>query len=403
MNVVFHWRSSLIFMYGRIVELHDYIMYHCYNESFQLEKSKMSVLIPDSLNGVPLRLLSYNIDGLNDSTDELYERISLVIGIVISENPDIIFFQEVVPPILVLLVSTFVRQGYKCSETTSSVKSLGSYFTLTFMKTSVTGLNSIQFQRIPFSSKDSLSYQGRDILLTTLQFKASCEKEKESVRETIQTFHFLNCHLESCGTAFRSNESMIRQAQFRELLSRMQSFYTEKGEAAVIAGDLNIRDSEANYVLKQFNVDKIEDIALSGQKKLRITEEINSKKRNSSSAGTSYSAASSAPSTWFMPNKPAVQCRFDRCYYYKDPSSISFSGYRLIGNDEVLDDSTTCGYRTPSDHRGLVIDFRLGTFPTEVNSHTSLPIQPMKEKPLEKEDIQPSAKKKPKYDVIDLT
>jgi exonuclease III len=345
-----------------------------------------------SLDGVPLRLLSYNIDGLNNSTDELYERISLVIGIVISENPDILFLQEVVPSILVLLVSTFVRQGYKCSETTSSVKSLGPYFTLVFVKTSIPALSNIQFQRLPFTYKDSLSYQGRDILLTTLQFKSPCE--------TIKAYHFLNTHLESCGTAFRSNESTIRQAQFRELLSMVRSFYSEKNEIAVIAGDLNIRDSEANYVVKQLNVDKIEDIALMEQKKLAIAENNSSKKRSSSS---SSSVRSSIPSTWFMPDKSSVHCRFDRCYYYNEPSLVAFSGYRLIGGDEVLDESTACGYRTPSDHRGLVIDFQLFSPSAEVKNELLLqPINRVKEKVIEKEEIRPPLKKV-KYDVIDLT
>ena len=268
-------------------------------------------------NRKSLKLLSYNIDGLNDSIEDLRERCMYQISLIISENPDVIHLQEVTPSIVPILVSAICRCGYQCSDNFSSslAYSIGNYFILSFVKSS---LRNISFQRVPFAGKDDQSVQGREMLFTSFVFNG-------------HDFLLINSHLESCGTAFRSKESSTRLAQLETCLSSISSHYPRG--PALIAGDLNIRDSEASYKLKQFP--SIIDMA------------------------ETFSKSSGKPKecTWIMPNKPSVKLRFDRCYYNSHPS-FQLENFALIGTEDVLDESSRCGYLTPSDHYGIVITIK---------------------------------------------
>lgn len=308
-----------------------------------------------------VRLLSYNIDGLNDCKEELVERMMIIMGLIISEDPDVIHLQEVVPEALKLILQALHKQDYLCSDQFFSMESillLGPYFTLSFVKKR-SYFKNISFQRIPFTAKYAQSEQGRDIIRTEFQI----------INYEQQTFTFFNTHLESCGTPFRSRQSQIRQEQFRNLLSMIKSCQTGN---AILSGDLNLRDNEANYILKEFNKEIIDVIQ---EMELKKTGPVSSK-------GNLYSSAPPLPITWVMPGKPEVQFRFDRCYYLKKDTNANGSNksqiplltpvsYMIVGNEDILDEGAKCGYLTPSDHYALLIEFALSPSPAASPSSSS--------------------------------
>jgi exonuclease III len=324
-----------------------------------------------------VKLLSYNIDGLNDCLEELGERMMMIVSMIVSEDPHVVHLQEVVPAVVPLITKALLRQDYICSENFQNPVRLGPYFTLSFIKKQ-SAFKNIEFQRISYSTKESQSTQGRDILLSRLYIHDI-------------PFFFINCHLESCGTAFRSPQSLIRQAQLKTLLSMIRTHSQSTKGYGILSGDLNLRDTEANYVLKEFSsaaahpqiidfVEHCEQRQSQQQSQSNLNQHQpsqkplpHSKSKSSSSSSSSSTPAVKLPPTWTMPGKPSVQCRFDRCYYtssissnetiHSTPSSPSTSlqpeSYRLLGTEEVFPSESRSGYATPSDHFGLVLEFNL--------------------------------------------
>jgi exonuclease III len=327
-----------------------------------------------------LKLLSYNIDGLNDCLEELGERMMMIVSMIVSEDPHVIHLQEVVPSIVPLITKTLLRQDYICSENFQNPVRLGPYFTLSFIKKQ-SAFKNIEFQRISYSTKESQSTQGRDILLSRLQIHDI-------------PFLFINCHLESCGTAFRSPQSLIRQAQLKTLFNMIQSHSQNTKGSGILSGDLNLRDNEANYVLKEFSsaaahpqiIDFVEHCEQRQQKQQHSQQQppqAHKPHSHSKSKSSSSTPVVKLPPTWIMPGKPTVQCRFDRCYYTSSlnsnestesssssPSiSLQPESYRLLGKDEIFPSESRSGYATPSDHFGLVLEFNLN-IPITVGTHS---------------------------------
>ncbi len=288
-----------------------------------------------------LKVLSYNIDGLNNAEDELQERMMYILGIILSQSPHVIHLQEVVPQALTSLYRTLQKNGYECSinpTDRTSLMSLGGYFTLSFVKKDIPNLTQLMFQRQSFTTPQSQSQQGRYIQKTTFQINDI-------------KYMFINCHLESCGTAFKSAESSTRQAQLRVMLDQIMSWQTEG--PGIVAGDTNLRNPEATAVLKGYP--SIVDVAE------RVI------------AGAGGKGAVKVPNTWICPGKPSVQCRFDRFYYNNHPSLI-MKDVVIVGQEPLLSDDTRCGYLTPSDHYGLLTTFDIAatsnSIATEARSET---------------------------------
>lgn len=257
-----------------------------------------------------LRMVTYNIDGLNPSFLEL--RIEVIIGIIISACPDVIHLQEVIPQIGELIISSFLSNGYKCSDSSSSLAEKGNYFTLTFAKTSLHGLS---FRRISYQNKTAKSHQGRDILCCSFQSWG-------------RSLTFYNAHLESCGTAFKSPESLTRQSQITEIFNLMLA---DDG-LGVLGGDLNIRESEMKAVMTTF-------------------------KSKGSFVDVATQLEKHSDCTWYMPNNPSVKARYDRIIF--SSNQLNTIEYHLIGSDAIIDCSDgDIPYETPSDHRGLFVEFR---------------------------------------------
>jgi endonuclease/exonuclease/phosphatase family metal-dependent hydrolase len=266
-----------------------------------------------------LRLLTYNIDGLNPVN--LLYRTHHALALIISEDPDVIQLQEVIQETASLLSSTLSCNGYACL----SEPSLGMchYFTMTFFRKDK--FNNVRMRRAPYSGA-AMSQQGRDSLQLELQYSGT-------------ELLFVNCHLESCGVAFKSAGSTARVAQLRSGLQQLKD-HASTGPA-ILSGDLNIREPEAAAVTGAF-VGQIADAASGLEKK--------------------------PSNTWYMPGPSRYSARYDRVYYNTTCGLIPTS-FKVIGGEDIypagseveFGSSEPLPYRTVSDHRGLVVTFQFTT------------------------------------------
>jgi exonuclease III len=262
-----------------------------------------------------LKLLSYNIDGLNDF--QVQFRTSLILGMIVSENPDVIHLQEVIPETYQYLSNALAQNGYQ-----SSPPEQFPYFTATFVKT--TSFNTITFDTVDFVDK-ARSRQGRNIR----QLKAAINGLE---------LMFLNCHLESTGKAFKSPESSARIHQLEQALDLL----VKHPSGGMLSGDLNIRNPEASFVLKEFKTNRRSDIDI-----MDVAMQLEGSQ-------LSY--------TWSRPSEEGgYSARYDRIYIVPSSMLVKFEpvSYKLIGGDDLFSLDEGAPYTTPSDHRGLVMSFHV--------------------------------------------
>jgi endonuclease/exonuclease/phosphatase family metal-dependent hydrolase len=284
---------------------------------------------PESVHS--LSFLTYNIDGLNPVN--LNYRTNTALALIVSANADVVQLQEVVSDTAPIIIKTLVSHGYSNFSETSGFEGYCHYFTLTFAK--VRKFSSCSVRRVPYTGSAS-SQQGRDSLQLSLVYMGV-------------PWLFVNCHLESCGVAFKSTGSTIRQAQLTHGL-RLIAEHAVRGPA-VLAGDLNIRDPEASAVRKLFGTD-ISD----------ASEVCKVDKKKSA--------------TWYMPAPSTYSARYDRVYY-NNAHGLVAKTFTIIGEEDIYADLPDGGgfsdealpYRTPSDHRGLVVEFQF-TAPTSALPRT---------------------------------
>ena len=181
-----------------------------------------------------LRILSWNIDGLNPKY--LKERTTSILQLILQNTPlplpDVLFFQECIHENLALLKNILSKNGYTLIGNNDS---LVHYFTIAFVRTNTVKVN--QVQRIPFKSL-AKSSMGRDIL--------SVECSLHSQLNT--NMKLLTSHLESCREA-----SVVRIEQLFQILQHMTTSHRDKNYSTLLAGDLNLRDAELKAVLKRLD------------------------------------------------------------------------------------------------------------------------------------------------------
>jgi endonuclease/exonuclease/phosphatase family metal-dependent hydrolase len=177
-----------------------------------------------------LKLLTYNIDGLNP--DDLNYRTNCVLGIILSEMADVVLLQEVVTATAPPIILTLQKNGYISFHQYDDPASLAHYFTLTFVRKSSldpvspsdlshTTTTTTTVRRIPFVGA-GLSGMARDLLLLRVRLHGA-------------DWLIANCHLES----YKENKE-IRVAQLQQGLEELVRHAGGTGPA-VLAGDLNIR------------------------------------------------------------------------------------------------------------------------------------------------------------------
>ncbi len=177
-----------------------------------------------------LRLVSYNIDGLDDKL--LETRVSEICSILLSEDetpdapflPDVVLLQECVEAVVPVLVSRLASAGYALAPPV--VPEGDAYFTLAFFHTSRVMVKSAT--RTPFPG----SQMGRDLI------KVVCTlKDSESSSPGAVEFLFMTSHLESLGDPRNSKE---RCQQLGTVLDALLAF----PGPALFAGDTNLREKE---------------------------------------------------------------------------------------------------------------------------------------------------------------
>eukprot|EP01038_Epipyxis_sp_PR26KG_P013228 gene13228-17728_t len=331
-------------------------------KSKRIKKPQPSVLVNDQTSSHRFRLVTYNIDGLNPVN--LQQRTLEQLGLLLSENPDIIHLQEVVISTVLTIKNCLNQCGFdvyglptifkndRNNNNEEEDNSCNPYFTLTAVKRT---FSSIVFEeRLPFLGLATTN-MGRDILsiriIVTPQLHTTTSSTtsitttnlNNNTNNEIYEILSLNCHLESCGTAMKSMGSSIRQEQLFQVLSIIQSHHN----IAFVAGDLNIRDKEVDAVFKRINL---------------IMNENDSNHNIIDDISDLLEEKSKKSPTWFMPSLPKVSARYDRVYANRK-NNIKSLFYKTFGHEEMsmidLDDvyNQPAPYKTPSDHRGICVEF----------------------------------------------
>ena len=269
---------------------------------------QQSVQFDDGSPGLKLRVLSWNIDGLDHR--DIERRTQAVVEFVNSRSPHIAFLQEVIPQTLSLIRSK-----------------LGSTYLVHVSPT----LNFGYFPAILVTKKcpQKITLDG-DIGM--FDFPG-----------TTMGRHLLQLFIKVCGVPIALYTSHLESMkdysrERKEQLKSCFEFVREQkelfGRACILGGDLNLRDEEVAEVgLPESTVDVWE--VCGSAEEHRYTWDI--------SANDNL--------VWKYPNKPKL--RFDRLYFSsKDTQSIKPESFELVGKERI----PGCN-RFPSDHWGMFAVF----------------------------------------------
>ncbi|XP_064488700.1 tyrosyl-DNA phosphodiesterase 2-like [Ornithodoros turicata] len=248
-----------------------------------------------------LKLVSWNIDGLNDL--HLAARMTSICRIIRNLNVDIVFLQEVIPPLIDLISQNFV--DYEVINGNSE-----GYFTTTLLR------------------KCSVHYVSHSVLefsSTKMERNLTCTQ----VNFNNHAMLLMNTHLESMGYSSEVRKTQLKKC-FRHCVRQPQA------SSVIFGGDTNLRDHEIQSIGGLPT--GIEDIWETCGR----------------SPASSY--------TWDMTLNDNLdwahgatrpRCRFDRIYLRQSqPPYLKPATFNLIGQNrmEVL----RC---FPSDHWGLLCEF----------------------------------------------
>jgi exonuclease III len=257
-----------------------------------------------SHNCAIFRVASYNVNGF--SREHILERCVEVTKLVCNEQPDLIFFQEGTVESTQMYSLLLGLNGYKLVSPQPLVE--GQCFTLAFSK--VSG----KCQRLNFKGS-ARSRMKRDILSYEVVINNRATR-------------FLSSHLESL-----SPNKDIRTAQLEMMLDLSEDF----DGPSIVAGDLNIRNDEAEQVLNEMEEkSKVKNVPF------QIFDCWESLGRNEKTKITWVHAE---------PSLSHIQARFDRIYC--NGHFITAIDFKLIGKDRM----PAPVYTTPSDHFGMVAHF----------------------------------------------
>jgi endonuclease/exonuclease/phosphatase family metal-dependent hydrolase len=284
-----------------------------------------------------LKIVSWNIDGLSEIP--LNERLDVIFSLLISVDPDIILFQEVIPRVVRLLDQNLRRLGYFSPDPASAHLP---YFCRSYLKLIFqTSLISSSFVDFPQSQMS----RGYNTILLQL--------------ESQNHLLILNTHLESCKESAHERKNQLQQC-FRVLS-------THAGPG-ILAGDLNLRDNEIKSK-KEF-------------------PQLYQQRSSSSSHSFSHpqiidcwEQAGSVPDsrfTWFLCTRPDIRARFDRVYYKDDNcNSETVESFDLLAKEFVQEGSISNSVPYLSDHCGVIVKFQLPsrilTAPITTTPPTSAP------------------------------
>jgi endonuclease/exonuclease/phosphatase family metal-dependent hydrolase len=264
-----------------------------------------------------LRLLTWNLDGLSEIP--IYHRLEYICSLLLSVDPDVILFQEIVPAIVRILDQNMRRLGYYCVDL-ESVSASFPYFCRNYLKITLrSSFVTSNFVKFP----QSQMYRGMNLL--QVQF------EQKNIL-------ILNTHLESCKESSEERKNQLHQC-FEVLLNH--------SGPAILAGDLNLRDSEVKS--------KKEFPELKKQAFGSINQIVDCWEYVGSPPNSRF--------TWFMNSQPQIRARFDRVYYKDNQQAEVIQSFSLLGS-ELIESGASSDSSYVSDHCGIVVSFSFPSSPT---------------------------------------
>lgn len=248
-----------------------------------------------------MTLVSWNVDGLNKN--HLHQRISAVCSLTLGLDPDVIFFQEVIPEIEADIRSWFPQYLYIPGDSHG-------YYVATLLKKDTVRCNSHSV--VEFHS----SKMERHIVLaqTTINNRDVA---------------LLNTHLESMGYS-----SEVRKVQLRKCFRQCKKESAEK--TVIFGGDLNLRDHEVGACGGP--PAGVEDVwVVCG-----------------SDPDSCYTWDMTHNDNLGFDGRNNARLRFDRVYIrHSQPAAFVPASFQLIGQKRLPAEQCF-----PSDHWGLAIQFR---------------------------------------------
>ncbi|XP_059172986.1 tyrosyl-DNA phosphodiesterase 2-like [Physella acuta] len=261
------------------------------------------LLQPQSENRI--RILSWNIDGLDRAN--LQSRTEGVCSVLLLENPEVIFLQEVVDDSLKILKAKCVNFHFFLGAE-DKMRVPGAYYTAMLLREDVVQVDCAQIAEFPKSLMD------RTLLEVQCKVKG--------IPMTLMT-----SHLES--TAEYSEE---RVRQLRMAFKRMNSLSAE--QTIIFGGDLNLRDKEVKGLNTPLDIRDIWEITGKRQEaKFTWDLTINDNKQ--------------------LGGRFQPRCRFDRLYIkHGKTAAVKPVYFELVGIQRLA----SC-HRFPSDHWGIMAHF----------------------------------------------
>jgi len=258
-----------------------------------------------------LRLLTWNIDGLNDSG--LLPRARAVLAEVARVNPDVIFLQEIVPDHIACLREGLHRAGFEWHD--GGAPRMFPYHVAIALRRSTCRMRPGSGELTAFA----------DTAMTRHVLRVDADVGGVHVR-------LLTSHLESTS---ETTSSARRTAQFGECLIELT---TSDAAFSIFGGDTNLRDAEAKQVRAQLlggNAGLVRD----------AWEELGSMPatRWTWDTGINNNCGIAA----------AIKCRFDRVFYAGGgrATQLQLAGLQKLPPPVALH---------PSDHFALCCDFQIG-------------------------------------------
>lgn len=248
-----------------------------------------------------MTLVSWNVDGLNKNF--LHQRISVVCSLTLGLDPDVIFFQEVIPEIEAEIRSWFPQHLYIPGDSQG-------YYVVTLLKKDTVRCNSHSV--VEFHS----SKMERHIVLAQTTFNN---------RDVV----LLNTHLESM-----SYSSEVRKVQLRRCFRQCKKEGLEK--TVIFGGDLNLRDHEVDACGGP--PAGVEDVWVAC----------------GSDPDFCYTWDTICNDNLGFDGKNSARLRFDRVYIrHSQPATFVPVSFHLIGKKRLPAEGCF-----PSDHWGVAIQFR---------------------------------------------
>ena len=248
-----------------------------------------------------LKMLSWNIDGLDDSN--IVERTLAVCEFIRSHTPHAVYLQEVIASTMVSIGDQLCTE-YDCYSSPSPP--MDYYPAILVRKTEIETMGPLECFNFPHSD------MGRHLLQLPVKFSG--------VEIQLMTSHLES--MEDCDSERKQQLNTVF-----EFMTKLQ-----QSKICIFGGDLNVRDAEVNSVgLPEKTVDVWE--ACGSQEEHKYTRDI-------------------LADDWWYPDEPKL--RLDRLYLCPRDRQLHPTSFALVGKERLpgID-------RFPSDHWGIWAEFEV--------------------------------------------